>query len=483
MSTSANCPGLVAIPPSASWGGVLSHNLSRPVSLLLGVRREEIRAQLVEAARAHTEKLVVEAGQRGIPVPRCQTPPALGAPIVMTGHQPVLYHPGLLFKEQMLMSFAGAASALPMSVTIDLDQGDGGSFLAPCIHDGALLLRQRSVAAQGGGMFRDQHVADEGRLREIFGQVSADLEASSLFHLVAPVRGVADLYLRLQGMPIPQAHSIARRAICGHSHLEIPLSGLIELPAARAFLAAIVSAGRGFSEAYNSALDAYRAAHRIRNAANPFPNMKLAAESWELPLWRFGREGRLPVFGPGETGTVGSIAPRGSIVTLLLRGLCSDLFIHGLGGGTYDPFVSDFARSFLSQELPSFVVASRTRHLFPARVAELERDLEMRSRLREVVSHPRRFLGQQLFTAAEERRIVAAAAEREGLIGQLHSAESDAQRSSISHELNEINRALRGVLQETGLYRRLHAQDVTQAALDRWRCRELPFFFFDCGTP
>ena len=100
------------------------------------------------------------------------------------------------------------------------------------------------------------------------------------------------------------------------------------------------------------------------------------------------------------------LAPKGGISTLLLRAYCSDLFIHGLGGGSYDKFSDLFAKGFFGVELPPFVVASQTVVLFPEKVAELSKEIALASQLKEMVARTEHFIGKGIFSETEEKLLV-----------------------------------------------------------------------------
>ena len=52
-------------------------------------------------------------------------------PIVMTGHQPVIFHSGLTFKYETTERFAAENNAIGVAVIIDTYQGDAGQFSHP----------------------------------------------------------------------------------------------------------------------------------------------------------------------------------------------------------------------------------------------------------------------------------------------------------------------------------------------------------------
>ena len=176
------------------------------------------------------------------------------------------------------------------------------------------------------------------------------------------------------------------------------------------------------------------------------------------------------------------LAPRGSIVTLLLRGFCSDLFIHGKGGAKYDPFVDSFAVRYLGITLPSFCVASFTQYAFPEKIADIEAAIALKSRYKEMVSHTARFLGLGLFSEQEESVLAGLADERVGLLASLKGPMGVHERSRISHALNDLNRRIRQSVDSSSLAARLNEAHLPEAVLARWRYREYPFFLWTSGV-
>ena len=468
-------------PPYGEWSEILSANLS----MLEGVNqlaRQEIRSEVFVKAQRYTAELVIRALKSGIqiaPIPNDDRPDSA---VIMTGHQPIIYHSGLLIKEQLLVQAADNLSAIPVNVIIDTDAGDAGKVTWPVIRNGELAIQQGSLVRGEGALFIEQQVAAKPQLIELFSRIRDDLREAKLDKAARSVEQVEKLYLALAGEPISVANSIVRRSITGHLPLEIPLSVISALPAVQRWLLAIVKDGARCAATYNQTLDAYRLSHKIKNGANPFPNMKIEGDTIELPLWRINRAGRYPIVlkggEPFELANGETLAPRGGIVTLLLRGYCSELFIHGLGGARYDLFVDEFALRYLRDSLPRFVVASRTRHLFPEKVEEISQALELKQHFKEIVSHTEKFLGQGLFSSEEEQGLLFRISERRELLGVLHAASSDAERSVAAKQLNELNKGVKATLEQSSLYRRVHNHGVDERSLQLWSYREFPYFFW-----
>ena len=473
-------------PPASEWASLLASNrqlLNDSGDVVVGVSRQALRAQLLEAAFAFTQELCSVAVERGVVLPAVPAPEA-DRPLVMTGHQPLVYHSGLLFKEETLNSFSRTERCTALSVTIDSDEGDGGRVLWPAIEGSLLAVREGSLVRNREGLYRDQLLADEEEVGNVFGQMLQDLRDGGMSQCEESVLKAKEIYCKLSGVPIVKAHSIARRAMAGFSHLELPLTHVALLPEARKFFEGMVTHAGEVAALYNTTLDGYRASHKIRNAANPFPNMKVGEDSVELPLWLLSGSARVPVRANRMVGASlpeGVVVPRGSIVTLLLRAFCADFFIHGLGGGKYDQFVDSFGSCYLKSALPLFVVASRTRYLFPDKVRSLEAELDLKSALKNVVSHPQNFLRRGLFSSEEEQELLAASNERAELLAALKSATDAAERSRVAHQLNALNSRIREFLEKTPLYSRLQSADCSDAALKSWSFREFPFFMWKAG--
>jgi hypothetical protein len=208
--------------------------------------------------------------------------------------------------------------------------------------------------------------------------------------------------------------------------------------------------------------------------------MKVDDRGLEIPLWMISGGSREPVFNKSEQPKQAGefLATRGSITTLLLRAYCSDLFVHGLGGGKYDRFVEQFAKSYLGITLPRFVVASRAVSLFPQKVAKLSREVELASKVKEMISKTELFLGQGIFTDEEEIELKNIITRRDELRLKLQGLDEGDQRSSVSRELNEANKVVRSIIEQGSLKQTIAGAAANEVLLARWSFREFPFFFF-----
>ena len=470
-------------PPYEEWGAILASNRAVASTLheIVGESAvAAVRRDVLEAADRYHAEMRACALRLGISLPdRARGGDRTGASIVMAGHQPIVYHPGILEKTKRLRMLADDVEGTALNIAIDTDEGDGGRILWPLVSGDDVVIKQKSVSA-GGGIYRDQRVVTQHESAMIFAEMIQDLRASGCSSAIAGAEEAARLYGVLAGEPIALANALVRMSHGGAGYDEVPLSLLIEARSIREFLDAIIRDGERFARLYNATLENYRGEHKIKNPANPFPNMEMSDEEIELPLWEIVGSARKAVrVHPGRIpNSANSVAPRGSIVTLLLRGVCCELFVHGLGGGKYDHFVNAFAEAYWGAPLPSFVVASATKYLFPSQVARYIHAREVKARYKEMVSHTASFMGQGVFSPEDEKAVAPLLERRSELLPRMQHVQSKEQRSSVAHELNEVNRLIKIAIDTSSLAPLLCEGAIDDARLKRWSCREYPFFLF-----
>jgi hypothetical protein len=137
------------------------------------------------------------------------------------------------------------------------------------------------------------------------------------------------------------------------------LSTVIDGEAFRSFVAHICEHHAKFREAFNRALDDYRAEFRFRFKNYPFPRL----EEGEVPFWKVSDGVRERCFA-GDTGALddgsGAILPRAAALTMFLRLRECDLFLHGVGGANYEWVVDRVIERFFGAVPPPYAVASGT---------------------------------------------------------------------------------------------------------------------------
>lgn len=246
--------------------------------------------------------------------------PATG-PIVMSGHQPVLWHAGTLAKLIAACELARSADATACWIVADMDEADPVTVRAP--HGRGEQARVRTVRLLQGDPPGPGIPTAALKPRE---PAPADDALPGLTPLLAAHRAEPTLALQMGRAVVEHA--------CDRLGLEPPTviacSQLVETRAWHAILDAMRADPAACARAYNDAAGAHPDA-RVRP-------MQMHKDLVELPLWRVRPDlPRLAVFAD-QLGAIPpeELRPRALAMTALVRAALCELFIHGTGGGLYD---------------------------------------------------------------------------------------------------------------------------------------------------
>ncbi|MCR9201823.1 MAG: hypothetical protein NXI04_24520 [Planctomycetaceae bacterium] len=508
-SPSPTSEQLIARPPFADWSHRLrdqSAHRPRIASTLADGRLCQLRSQVLSAAAAYTDELAQLSADVGLGsgsladsvVGTCD------APIAATGHQPIVFHPGLLAKNQLLQKLlqtAPAASAAPepspslapaghqagsgLMIQIDTDAGAAGTIRFPEAQS-KLQVTSRDIST-GSDLFLSQRILPEDRVADLAQEVVSSLETFGFADAAERTSVVMDQYTRLAGQSAVAANAIVRRLWqTDATYLELPFSRLCQLSELQAVFREWIYDASRLHRAYNTALQRHRLAHGITNAANPFPDLASTGRSVELPFWVVSADGRQRetlVVNPAEPlsaiGDTDLIVPRGMLISTVLRLFVSDLFIHGTGGEHYDVCTERFVADWLDVDLPESVTATATRYLFADEVRQLE---EVSLRRQTVHNSQHRFrthVEHGRFPLAWQPLAKRLLTERETAVAELNAARAGG-RSAM--DIHRHLKAVRRKIETLAHAAFAHGSDlrlpspVETAVLQE---RRFPFFFFD----
>lgn len=487
-------------PPYPTWHEHLAVNRAAVAMWpsALRERREAARKEFLAFARDYTFALGIDAPE-----------PATDAPIVLTGHQPELYHPGVWVKVFLLQRLAEDTGATAVDLVVDTDRAGTVGARLPWLGS-PVEVRTVPLTPPGEVTFVQSPVPDAVE-RAVFRKRGAAilerLPAPALSHHFAAYCDALDA-------AAPHADDLAgvltaaRRAFeapAGSAYLEAPVSGLAALPAYRSWAAETLRDAARFREVMNEALRSYRARTGTRSAAQPFPDLEQRGDRLEAPFWllRAGKRERVWVdadgrmyFGedavPDAAGsTVGDLdtliaegavlAPKAVTLTLFARLFLGDYFIHGTGGGRYDRVTDAVIRAYYDIEPPRFAVASMT--LLLPLGAHLVTDAEIAAltqRLHRLEHNPDAMLDELEFDDDTEYARVRALADRKAqLVGEI--ARSDADRKSLGAEIREVNTALSAMLAPVvrDAHEALAHARAARAAADVLTDRTYPYCLWD----
>lgn len=384
----------------------------------------EARCELIGAARRYT------ASYRNVPAAaNCEQ-------ILLAGHQPQLFHPGVWFKNFALAKLARQHQAAAVNLVIDSDTLKEASLRVP---GGALDDPIRTVVPfdePSEEIPFEQRLIRDRALFADFGRRAQEAMAA-----VVPNPLLGEFWPRVVARSretnnLGECLSQSRHQLEGDwglETLELPQRQVCRLGAFQWFVAHLLAQLPRFREIHNRALGEYRRRYHLRSANHPVPDLAAEGDWLEAPFWlwtadrpqrrhmfirrsgdefvvsdRGQIEFRLPLKPDGDASRAAAVLAelpargiclrtRALTTTMFARLFLGDLFLHGIGGGLYDQLTDAIVERFFGFAPPPFMVLSATLLLPIERTASAAESLrEANRRAREIEYHPERFIAPSL---------------------------------------------------------------------------------------
>jgi hypothetical protein len=357
-----------------------------------------------------------------------------GAPLIVTGHQPELVHPGVWVKNFAAAALARCSGGVALNLVINGDacrsttlRVPGGTLEAP-----RFSLVQYDAAGEAVP-WEERGIVDRDLWRSFAERVRRETEhvlperMLDQWWTIAIERGETTGKI---GLSLAQARHLTELR-WGQQNLELPQSDMCATAAFRRFACHVMQELPRFIEAYNGALADYRRAHGIRNRAHPVSNLAIRDGWLQTPFWAWTEaspnrrsvyvrssgtgfeisdlksfDKKLPLGEPSSASAEDAVEligqwereglklrSRALVTTMFARLAIADLFIHGIGGAKYDEATDDICARFFGQAPPPFATISGTLRLPAARTGlEAGGLVRLEQRRRELTYHPERFL-------------------------------------------------------------------------------------------
>ena len=406
--------------------------------------------------------------------------PDLAAPLVLTGHQPELYHPGVWLKNFLAGNLARAVGGVAVNLNVDNDEAHELAIRAPVVEGGRTRAVEVAYLRPTGGVPYEE-LGEDSLLDGIAEGLRSQGVAESL------CEATADYWRRLDAAR--GRGSLAKVVTCARHQLELDVrlnnfealvSDVARLPEYRVFMLDILSRLAEFHDAHNGGLATFRRVHHERNPAQPIPDLLREAHRREMPFWVWRAGGnrqrlwaeiagdrfllfmddsaepfvRLP---RAEMATAADravaqldeqesrgikIRPRALTLTLFARVFLGDVFIHGLGGAVYDKVTDEIVRRYYGVEPPQLVMATGTAWLPLERFEVSTHDRRgLERRMRDIRHNADRLMAGSVRRRSDVRALV----DRKGdLIGNRRQTRPD--RDDAWRELHDVNRRLAAML-------------------------------------
>lgn len=337
--------------------------------------------------------------------------------LVLGGHQPELFHPGVWFKNFLLSEIGTRTNSIGMQVIVDHDVAKSDTLRVPscmkskvggceafALRSIPLPIREESqprmpwhatLTAQLDPAAWDKAIANINKSMSLCGLEQPLLlsRKKMLAQCIANTQNIGDAFSYFR-------HLIEMEN--GVRNLEVPIGHLCADSAFGHFVHHCVRDADALWSSYNGCRNAYRLRHKIRNQAQPVLELLRQGDWYELPFWIYqGRqvtverkrlwvcnrnnqlhlsdhfdsaratvavtlpwlEQDLPNVWQAIRQNGICIRPRALMTTLYLRCFVADLFVHGIGGGTYDELTDDIMRDWIGLEPPVYMTSSASLHM------------------------------------------------------------------------------------------------------------------------
>lgn len=357
-------------------------------------------------------------------------------PVLMAGHQPLFFHPGLWAKSLTASVLADSVQGVACQKLTDTALGLEAFNYLPEVEDGG-QSRRRSLeffSSKAGQeavktlTYAYLGAPEKASLQKILedGKIYSppEVRENLKFYEARLLAGLRECKTwneyHIYGLRfLDELSGTKRLYFQGHQFWnsepfqEFTAQWLMNLPA--------------MNEAYNQSLNEYRAQHQIKHELTPLPNLKFEDWWFELPFWGLNKyqqrhslwaklDGdRMVLRMKGSEGNYSistkdfvrelkelpiAFWPKALPQTLFCRLYLCDYFIHGVGGGVYEKVNDLFIVKVFKAKAPDFGVVTATWWVDPVQSAKVEEIVRYEERVifweRTLSKNP-----ETLFTRAE----------------------------------------------------------------------------------
>ncbi|MEM7455747.1 MAG: hypothetical protein AAF456_15445 [Planctomycetota bacterium] len=423
--------------------------------------RDSARAEIIALASSYTSRY------RNLPeINQSQ-------PVIMAGHQPALFHPGVWFKNFVLSELGKWLECTTINLVVDNDISSDASIRVPVEDSGRHSFGYAFVDEPTAAIpFELRKIQDLDSFRDFATRLSTYIKPfvpDPLVNKLWPhVLESLDPELRLGHSLAAGRHRLEQDY--GIDSLELPVSQLAATTTFARFAQTIAEEAMRFAEIYNSSLREYRSVHRIRSRSHPAPDLEIFDDRVELPFWIWRKDHpqrrRLFACATGESIQLSdreditlelsrhnfieqfhsasrdgfAVRPRALTLTMYARLVLSDVFIHGIGGSKYDQLTDSIVARFFGIQPPGYLSVTATLKLPTThqnqqipRVSDLDREL------RELRYHPEIEIGSPV----DEETAAAIAGKKEWIARELPRG----QRLERHQAITGYNEALQPVVE------------------------------------
>ena len=345
--------------------------------------------------------------------------------IVMSGHQPSLFHPGVWYKNFILDKLGKQFNCIAINLVVDNDVPATTQVHLPIqSKQNRVQLKRIPFDANGPALpYENKPIADQNLFRGFAKRAAKEIEPLVTDPIVQRLWPyVLDNNDGNLGMALSKGRHRLEQDF-GLQTLELPISVVAQTNSFVKFTWEILQRHSELQQIYNSVIADYRQIHKIKNTAQPIPELE-SKEGWiETPFWIWDKTSpnRKSLYARKNNGVLKisdsrmiheiiefkakenfhqciadrriCIRPKALMTTMFSRLIASDLFIHGIGGSKYDQLTDEIATRFFQVSLPDYLTTSgtfmlqkTTQPISPAAIST------QRNLIRQIEFHPEKFI-------------------------------------------------------------------------------------------
>lgn len=473
---------LLAIPPLHSALGLIRENNDALQSAQANVQGRSF-AQLRQSAR---HEVLATAAEYTSLISGDNIAVKTAKYIVVGGHQPSLFHPGVWAKNFAIGALAAHTGGAAVNLVIDNDSNSSSGIRVPGGSREQPVYESIAFdAARLRAPWEEARILDKTTFRNFGPAVARHMGRWGSEPVAVDIWPDAVELMERSGM-LRDALTAARCRLerrWGLANLELPISRLCGLDSFLWFASHVFAHLPRFRGIHNDALYEYRRLNRVRSRTHPVPDL-VERDGWiEAPFWVWragdsqrnhmfamqqgceihlsnGREivARLPL-GPEMDACCAveelrklaaqgfRFRTRALTTTLFARLFFADLFVHGIGGSKYDELTDRIIARFFNVPVPAFLTLTATLNLPLAKPHNVEPGdvSRLRQQLRDLDWNADRYLALGQDSAADlliaEKRALVSAEHADGAMGGSRRERRERSRPNLQRyrRLREIN--------------------------------------------
>ncbi|MCR4321292.1 MAG: hypothetical protein NUV74_13270, partial [Candidatus Brocadiaceae bacterium] len=228
-------------------------------------------------------------------------------PIIQTGHEPILYHPGVWIKNHLAHYLVKKLGGISVNMIVDNDACNMGFMYVPILSEISASVGKVAFVKNKDRVAYEEIVFDDFEpilqlKEEVINLLSKNILREDIKTTMEDMQDMFGQFINCLWDYYQQGCSdmvglltAARKSLeedFGIENLEAPVSWMCDTDGFYHFLLHVLYEAERFAKIYNEKLAEYRRIHKTRSKANPLPDLKILRNLIELPFWVWKAEGQ-----------------------------------------------------------------------------------------------------------------------------------------------------------------------------------------------